>query len=70
MSLREDFCGACIAVPMALAGAGVGTAGASLNAQEYKTKRKWMIIGGLVSLLVAALVFWYYSNCDDCKFTG
>jgi uncharacterized membrane protein YidH (DUF202 family) len=63
VEIREDFCGLCMVVPIALAGAGV----AGLSAKEYK-KRKWFMLSiGIIVVLVSLFLLWYYQDCESCK---
>lgn len=62
--IREDFCGMCMAVPIALAGAGV--AGASTK-EQYKKRKSIMMWTGVVVLLVSIFMMWYYRDCKSCK---
>lgn len=62
--VREDFCGMCMAVPIALAGAGV--AGLS-SKQDYQKRKRIMISTGIVVLLISIFLFWYYQGCTSCQ---
>lgn len=69
--MKEDFCGACVAIPLALAGAGTTAFGASKKGSEDK-KKKWLLISGisLIAISVAILGYYYFSskkNCKSCK---
>lgn len=64
MEVREDFCGMCMAIPIALAGAGV--AGIS-SKQDYQTRKRNMICAGLVVLVISLFLLWYYKDCNSCK---
>lgn len=61
--MREDFCGACFIVPLALGGAGV--AGLATRQQYYS--RKWIIIMSLLAVFVVVLIFYIKSKgCSLC----
>jgi hypothetical protein len=65
VEIREDFCGMCMAVPIALAGAGI----AGLSTREEYKKRKWIMIGtGVVVLIITLLLYLKYRNCSSCSF--
>jgi hypothetical protein len=65
VEIREDFCGMCMAVPIALAGAGI----AGLSTREAYRKRKWMLIGiSAVVLVITILLFLKYKNCSSCNY--
>jgi len=54
----------CMAVPIALAGAGM----AGLSSKEDYQKRKRIIIStGIVILIISLFLFWYYKDCSSCK---
>ena len=64
MDIKENFCGACAVIPLALAGtglAGTGLAGAGL-ADAYKNKRKLMIGMGIVTLIISIVIYYYYNT--------
>lgn len=64
MEVRENFCGICMAVPIALAGAGV--AGLSTK-EDYRKRKKIMITTGIVVLVISLFLWWYYQDCVSCK---
>ena len=51
--VREDFCGMCMAVPIALAGAGM----AGLSSKEDYQKRKRIIISTGIVILIISLLY-------------
>lgn len=63
---KEEFCGACFAVPLALAGA--GAAGLGSRKGGNKNMKKIMLWGGLavtfISIIVAVI---YLRNCESCR---
>lgn len=67
MVIREDFCGVCAAIPVALVGAGAGATGLTLTKDQYKQKRKWLLISGVISLLISAVIIWWYMDCKSCR---
>ena len=61
-------CPLCIAIPLALAGAGGAVAGSSKK--QYETRRKmlfWSIIAMVVSFIIFAIWFFFLRNCTSCK---
>lgn len=65
VEIREDFCGMCMAIPVALAGAGI----AGLSTREDYKKRKWMMIGaGVIVLVITLLLYLKYRNCSSCAY--
>lgn len=68
--MKEEFCGLCAAIPLALAGAGTTAVGATEKGSEDK-KKKWLLISGAILLTLAAGITAYYlfvrKNCKSCK---
>ncbi len=66
--VKEEFCGACMAIPVAIAGAGVAGAGSKKGAGSHKNTKKIMLWGGIaltvVSIIIALI---YMRNCKDCR---
>jgi|TARA_Y100000389_G_C17360532_1_gene463497 hypothetical protein len=61
---KEDFCGACAAVPLALVGA--GTAG--LGTKKHGTTKKIMLWTGVgITVLSIIIVIIYLAKCKDCR---
>ena len=62
--IKEDFCGACLAIPLAFAGVGVTSYGNSQKKYKYGKK---IVLGGLVftfiSLIVAIYFYFKFNNC-------
>lgn len=64
---KEEFCGACLAVPMALAGAGAAGYGAKGNG-EHKKMKQILLWGGLVVTIISIIVALYFLfSCKDCR---
>jgi uncharacterized membrane protein YjfL (UPF0719 family) len=64
--IKEDFCSACISVPLALAGVGMTGAGSGGN---YKKSKKILLWGGLAMVILSILVavyFLYIRKCNSC----
>ena len=63
---KEDFCGACLAVPAAIAGASM--AGVGAKAGSHKTLKKIMLWGGIaVTLISVALTIFFLTRCKTCQ---
>ena len=61
---KEEFCGACAAVPLALVGA--GTAG--LGTKKHGKTKKIMLWSGVgVTAISVIIVLIYLSSCQDCR---
>jgi hypothetical protein len=64
--VKEEFCGACLAIPLAIAGAGVGVAGSKKG--DHKKRKKIMLWGGVATALISILVALYFIySCKDCR---
>tara|TARA_Y100000389_G_C17420770_1_gene496575 strand:- start:517 stop:732 length:216 start_codon:yes stop_codon:yes gene_type:complete len=65
-NVKEDFCGACLAVPLAMAGAGT-----AVGTSDYKNKKKWkkiLFVGGIVVAVISIIIaVWYLRTCKSCK---
>ena len=65
--IKEPFCAACLAVPLAMAGAGTAGAGST---QKNKNAKKWMMWGGIavsvISILIAIYFLWI-KKCESCR---
>lgn len=64
---KEDFCGACAAIPIALAGAGL--AGASGKGSRKKEKKilLWTGLGTIFLAIMIAVFFLFIKKCSDCR---
>ena len=64
---REDFCGACVAAPLAVVGAGVAGAGVKKKGSHNKSK-KIMLWGGISLAVVSILVtIYFWTRCKSCR---
>jgi len=64
--IKENFCGACLALPLALAGAGAGAAGMQEKGEQTKKKERLIQIG-LVSLGISVALLVYFLVIKKCK---
>ena len=67
--VKEDFCGACLSVPLAFVGVGASIYGTS-SRDKYKKQKKIVLMSGIVSIMVSLIIASYYlffSGCKDCK---
>jgi hypothetical protein len=63
---KEEFCGACLAVPAALAG--VGAAGVGAKKDGHAKTKKILLWGGIVVTLISSIVaVVYITKCKDCR---
>ena len=62
--VKESFCGACAAIPLALA----GTLGVGFSAKSHQKNKKVMFIVSLIFALAGLVVgIMYYKNCKNCR---
>ena len=64
---KEDFCGACLAIPAAMAGAGVAGYGAKKKGQYKKTKNYTLYIGIGITIFFLIVGIIYARSCQSCK---
>lgn len=63
---KEEFCGACLAVPLAMAGAGAAGVGAKQKGGHKKMKNI-LLWGGIALTVVSVIVaIIYLRNCKSC----
>lgn len=66
---KEEFCAACLAVPIAMAGVGTSAYGANKKGAHKKTKKVALCFGlsiTFISILVA-IYFIYIKKCEECR---
>ena len=65
--VKEDFCGACLAIPMAFIGAGAAGVGAIKKGNHKRTKN--ILLWGGIFLTVVSLIITiiYLRNCKNCR---
>ena len=64
MDVKENFCGACLTIPLAFAGAGT-----AFGAEKKAALKKWAIVFTVVSVLFT-VYFVYIRKCNTCKIKG
>ena len=63
--VKEEFCGACLAIPVALAGMGAAGVGAKKGGHD-KTK-KILLWGGIAVTLISAIIaVIFLTRCKTC----
>lgn len=69
--IEEGFCGLCLTVPLAFAGAGASAYGASGSKKTHKTAKKVSLWAGVVAIVTSVLIALYYlifkKDCKACK---
>ena len=68
--IKEEFCMACLAIPLAFAGVGTSAYGASSRG-SHKSQKKWALWGGIAVILISILITVYYlwiKKCVDCGY--
>lgn len=64
---KEEFCGACLTVPIAIAGAGAASYGVK-GRGEHKKMKKIMLWSGLtITLLSIILAIYFLFRCKQCR---
>ena len=61
MVIKENFCGACLTIPLAFVGAGT-----AIGAETRVTLKRWAIIITIVSVLLT-VYYVYVKKCTTCK---
>ena len=62
----EEFCGACIAIPLAFAGIGVGAYGCN-SRKKYKQGKKVAILGFSITFISLIVMAYFYFTCSTCR---
>jgi len=65
--IKEDFCPACLAVPLAFVSAGAGVYGSSGSRKNYRRKKKICLISSVITLISACFIAYYYLSIKNCK---
>ena len=66
-AIKEDFCGACLALPLAFAGAGTATA-TSGSTSYFRSK---IFFWSKVITIVGLIGYWYYKRtCKSCNYSN
>ncbi len=64
--IKEEFCGACLAIPAALAG--VGAAGIGAKKGGHNKMKKILLWGGITVTVISALIaVIYLLKCKNCR---
>jgi hypothetical protein len=64
--IKENFCGACLSIPLAFAGIGVSSYGSN-SSKSHKTKKKIIKIGLVISVISIIIGFYFYLSCKECR---
>ena len=65
--VKEFFCGACLAVPLAFVGVGASAYGASSRGSHKKSK-KIALWGGIATIIISLIIAIYYlTSCTNCR---
>ena len=64
--VKENFCGACIAAPLAIAGVGVAGVGSRGSGSNKKTKTVMLWSGIALTILSLIVMIWYMTRCKQC----
>ena len=72
--IKEPFCGACLAIPFAMAGVGASAYGGSNSRGGHKKQKKWALWslwGGIFVVIISIIIAIYYlrvKKCVDCGY--
>ena len=67
----ENWCGACLSIPLAFAGVGASAYGATSSRSSHKHQKKIALWSGIMSILLSILIAVYYlyiKKCTDCLY--
>jgi hypothetical protein len=70
--IREDFCGACLAIPAAIIGGVSAGAGSKIKSstKDSQKKKKTFLIISIVSFIISVIIAMYFlvfKECKECK---
>jgi hypothetical protein len=64
--VTEDFCAACVMLPVAMVGAGV--AGQQTSFSSKRKSKRWIFwISVVLTTIILAITIWYFTRCSSCK---
>ena len=63
--IKEEFCGACVAIPIALVGA--GTAGLGAKGTHNKTKKIMLWCGIALTVISLIVAIYFITRCKNCR---
>jgi len=64
---KEDFCGACISIPVAIAGASLAGASTKASKNNKKKKRTMFFVGITITILALIVGLIYLKKCKSCR---
>ena len=62
--IKEDFCGACVAIPIALIGSGIT---ASQSSNYKKNKKIILYIGIFITVISVIISIYFLLKCKNCR---
>lgn len=66
-NIKEDFCGACISVPIAMAGATLAGASTKKGKTNKKVKKIMFFVGITITILALIAAVIYLKKCKSCR---
>lgn len=64
---KEEFCGACVAGGLALAGATAAGVGAE-DKNSHKKWKKYLLYGGIATAIIFLFIaLWMWFRCKSCR---
>ncbi len=66
---KEEFCSACVTIPLAFAGTGLSAYGGTTKSTEENRQNKKLIfwIGFIVALISIILSIYFLVTCKTCR---
>ena len=66
--IKENFCGACLSIPLAFAGVGASAYGATNSREKHKKSKKIILWAGIITIIISLLIIIYYMTmCKSCR---
>lgn len=65
--IKEEFCMACMAVPLAFAGVGVSAYGANSRGRHKKSKKIALWLGVITIIISLITAIYYLTSCKTCR---
>ena len=67
--IKENFCGACVALPLAFVGVGASAYGTG-SRKKHQTQKKIALWAGIISIIISiaiAIYYLYIKKCSNCR---
>ncbi len=65
---KENFCSACVAIPIAMAGTGLSMYGNTQTSKDYRRQKDILFWSGIIISIIFLIITIYYVNtCHSCR---